>query len=865
MNRYIVILLLAMVAILPSHGETLGTPTTVKEQMELLREVHSVKFVYDSTLKLDYPYTGRSLKGLSLEESLTELFRNIPVEWKLRGKYVMLKSRKRRTVSGFVHQENGETIVNATILDLTTMQGTLTNEHGFFSLTLPEGRHELRVSYVGCVERTDTLNLTKNLTRDFTLRTGYNLDEVVVTADLNSLLNTTQTGKVTLTAADFVKGYSLLSSPDLVKQIQNMSGVAAGTELVSGLYVHGGGNDENLFLLDGTPLYQVNHLGGLFSAFNTDVVKNIDFYKSGFPARYSGRLSSVLDVRTTDGNMKKIHGSFSLGLLDGRIMVEGPLQRDKTSFVFAMRRSWSDLITAPVLAITNSRKKDEKISFRYAFHDINAKLTHVFSERSRADISIYSGKDIMKTKDRGFDNLFDGLQDSYDSRFKMLWGNTTASVNWKYQFSPKLFSNITALYTHNRANYDYLDEETDTYLESGEHNVYHVQRSNHSTIDDVGYRIEMDYRPSAAHHVRFGTDYLLHNFKPQTISNSDYSGYGDRCDTINYNSSNFYRGHEVSLYAEDDIALNRRLRANLGVHYTLFRVDGSSHNSVEPRAAISWRATDHLTLKASYTEMSQFMHLLSGSYLNLPTDNWVPTTKSVRPMRSRQYSAGAYLELAHSISISLEGYYKSMKRLIDYEGSNFVPSIDNWEDKVTTGKGRAYGAETEIGYRGKNTSITAAYTLSWSERYFPEICRNWYSDKFDNRHKLNISLQQKIKSHIDLNASWSYHSGNRMTLPSQYADMPVVPGAEPDIYQDWIYEQPNNMKLPAYHRLDIGANFHHTTKRGFDRIWNVSIYNLYCHNNAFYAKVKIDDNGKFRCKVYGLMPIIPSFSYTIKF
>jgi hypothetical protein len=865
MNRYIVILLLAMMAILPSHGETLASTTTIKEQMELLKEEHSVKFVYDSTLKLDYPYTGRPLKGLPLEESLNELFRQLPIEWKLKGKYVMLKSKKRRTVSGFVHQEDGETIVNATILDLTTGQGTLSNEHGFFSLTLPEGRHELRVSYVGCVERTDTLDLVKNLKRDFTLRTGYNLEEVVVTADLNSQLNTTQTGKVTLTAADFDKGYSLLSSPDLVKQIQGMGGVAAGTELVSGLYVHGGGNDENLFLLDGTPLYQVNHLGGLFSAFNTDVVKNIDFYKSGFPARYGGRLSSVLDVRTMDGNMKKIHGSFSLGQLDGRIMVEGPLKRDKTSFVFAMRRSWSDLITAPIIAMVNAHQKEDKINFRYAFHDINAKLTHIFSERSRADISIYSGKDILKTKDRGNDDLYGEVQDKYITRFKMLWGNTTASVNWKYQFSPQLFSNITALYTHNRSNYDYLDEEKYCYTDGTIQSMYHIQRSNHSTINDVGYRIEMDYRPSTAHHVRFGTDYLLHDFNPQTISNTDYSGDSEVCDTTSYKSSSSYTGHELSLYAEDDIALSRRVRANVGLHYTLFCVGGNNYNSVEPRAAISWRATDNLTLKASYTEMSQFMHLLSGSYLNLPTDNWVPTTKSVRPMRSRQYSAGAYLELTRNVKMSVEGYYKSMKRLIEYNsGYNFVPSIDNWEDNVTSGKGRAYGAEAEIGYKGKNTSITAAYTLSWSERYFAEFCQNWYSDKFDNRHKLNISLVQRIKSHIDFNASWTYHTGNRMTLPSQYADMPVVPGTGTDIYQNWIYEQPNNMTLPAYHRLDIGANFHHTTKRGFDRIWNVSIYNLYCRSNAFYAKVKID-NGRFRCKVYGLMPIIPSFSYTIKF
>ncbi len=782
---------------------------------------------------------------------------------KVREKYVTQRNRKRHTVSGYVHQEDGETIVNATVLDLTTGQGTLTNEHGFFSITLLDGYHELRFSCVGFMESVDTISLGKNVKCDVTLRSGYKLDEVVVTADLNSRIHTTQTGKVSLNAADFSKSYSLLSSPDVVKTLQGLSGVAAGTELVSGLYVHGGGNDENLFLLDGTPLYQVNHLGGLFSSFNTDIIKNIDFYKSGFPARYGGRLSSVVDVRTDDGDMRNFHGSFNIGLIDGRLKFEGPLKKDKTSFIFAMRRSWSDLITAPMLALVNS--DDEKINFRYAFHDINAKITHIFSERSRADIALYSGKDILKTKDDGHDTFSSSVEDIYKTKFRMLWGNTTISANWKYQFSPKLFANITGLYTHNRANYDYVDDDKTLYDGKTDF-IYHIERRNHSTIDDVGYRIEMDYRPSAAHHVRFGSDYLLHLFNPQSISNADYSGDSQSCDTVRHTASSFYRGHELSFYAEDDISLTKRLRANIGAHYTMFRVSRNTYNSVEPRVALSYRVADAVALKASYTEMSQFMHLLSGSYLNLPTDNWVPTTENVRPMRSRQYAVGAYVSMPHNVSFSVEGYYKSMHRLIEYtNGNSLIPSIESWEDNVTTGKGRAYGAEVELGYKGKNTSATVYYTLSWSERYFPEHYQYWYRDKFDNRHKVNIAFQQQLSSHIDFNASWCYHSGNRMTVPTQYANEPNLPGTGNYTERDWIYDEPNNLKLPDYHRLDLGFNFHHTTKRGFDRVWNVSVYNVYCRMNAFYAKIKEDNNDNFKCKVYGIFPIIPSFSYTIKF
>jgi hypothetical protein len=854
--------------LLPTYGQTSALSSTLKEQMTLLKEAHSVKFVYDATLPLDYAYDGPSLQGRSLSESLTELFHALPIEWTVRGKYVMLRNKKRFTVSGFVHQEDGETIVNATVLDLTTGQGTLTNEHGFFSLTLPEGSHALRFFSMGCAEQTDTLALDQNRTYNVTLHAGYDLEEIVVTADLNSPLNTTQTGKVSLTAADFRKGYSLLSSPDLVKTLQGLGGVAAGTELVSGLYVHGGGNDENLVLLDGTPLYQVNHLGGLFSAFNTDVVKNIDFYKSGFPARYGGRLSSVLDVRTADGNMKQFHGSFSIGLLDGRLMLEGPLQRDRTSFLLSMRRSWLDLITTPIIAIANAQSKNETTRFVYNFHDLNAKLTHIFSDRSRADLSFYSGRDLLRTKDVGADLLYDGFWDVYNTHFKMLWGNTTASAHWKYQFAPQLFSNVTLVYTNNRANYDYIDEETFKDSDNKVETFSHLQRRNHSTIDDAGYRIEMDYRPSSAHHIRFGSDYLLHLFRPQTISNKDCLGTDVVSDTTTHQSSTFYRGHEFSLYAEDDIALTRRLRANVGLHYTLFRVGHTNYNALEPRAALSWHATDRLTYKASYTEMSQFMHQLSSSYLNLPTDNWVPTTQNVRPMHARQYAVGAYIDLTRRLRMSVEGYYKTMRRLIEFSNSNsFVPSIEAWEDNVVSGKGRAYGAEMELAYRGRRTTFEAAYTLSWSERYFPDLCQHWYSDKFDNRHKLNLNFARQLSEHVDFNAAWSFHSGNRMTLPTQYADFPLIPGTTlhaANIYQDWIYEQPNNMKLPAYHRLDLGANFHHTTRRGFDRIWNLSVYNAYCHRNAFYAKLRLDNN-RYRCRVYSLMPIIPSCSYTLKF
>lgn len=485
-------ILLLSIVFTVSVGSMYGQKrTTVEEMMEEIKKIYSISFIYDSSLKLDKVYSEEKPSMVNLENSLDVLFNNTGIKWEIKGDYVILKRVPLYTLSGYIYQENGETVINGTVWDITSNTGTLTNEHGFYSLTLSEGNHKVRFSHIGVGEHIESLSLKGNKSQNIYLKSDYKLDEVVVTADLNSPLYTTQTGKVTLTSKDFVSGNNFMSSPDVVKKLQSLSGVASGTELISGLYVHGGGNDENLFLLDGTPLYQINHAGGLFSAFNTDIVKNIDFYKSGFPARYGGRLSSVVDVRTNDGNMKEYHGSLTLGLLEGRIQFEGPIVKDRTAFNVAIRRTWMDLLTAPACAIMNTSRIDKQ-NFRYAFHDINAKITHLFSDKSRADISLYSGNDLLKVdnKSYAFTSELSNL-----TKFNLQWGNITASANWKYIFSHKLFANITGVYTHNRTMFDYHSEERLGYIEGLEGEIIKI-KNNHSTIHDFGYRMEFDYRPN---------------------------------------------------------------------------------------------------------------------------------------------------------------------------------------------------------------------------------------------------------------------------------------------------------------------------------------------------------------------------------
>ena len=320
------------------------------------------------------------------------------------------------------------------------------------------------------------------------------------------------------------------------------------------------------------------------------------------------------------------------------------------------------------------------------------------------------------------------------------------------------------------------------------------------------------------------------------------------------------------MYAEDDVTLSRKLKVNAGLRYTLYQTNGSAFHSLEPRFALSYQWTKDLTLKLSYTEMSQFAHQLSSTYLNLPTDCWVPSTSRIRPMHSRQLAGGLYARLLPQLSLSLEGYYRFTERLLEYDtGNNLMLPADKWENLVRTGNGKSYGLEARLTFANTQNALEANYTLSWTKEKFKDFYPDWYPGKFDNRHKLNLAFSHKFNQRIDCYAAWTYHSGDRATVPTQYVQGPSLPGIPDSGYAELIYERPNNITLPAYHRLDFGINFRRTTKRGFERIWNISIYNVYCRINPFYTKVEQTTDGSFRGKSFGIFPILPSFSYTLKF
>lgn len=675
-----------------------------------------------------------------------------------------------------------------------------------------------------------------------------------------------QTGHKRLEEADFIYGNVVFSSPDLIKALQNLPGVNPGTELMSGLYVHGGEGSDNLFLLDGVPMYQISHLGGLFSSFNTDVVGHLDFYKSGFPARYGGRMSSVVDVSTRDGDFNDYRGTFMIGLIDGRLQFEGPIVRGKTSFNVAVRRSWMDAVLVPVIALVNRRNKEEgeTVGGTYSFYDMNASVTHKFSEDNILSLKFYHGRDHLKLKlDSQYSPVVEDENGNFNTAYgtdnlntDISWGNTLASLNWKYGISDNLKMKTVLYYTGSNADvwYYWSTRLSDgTGYSGGTESDNSVEESNYSRVNDVAFNADFGWMPHKKHNVRFGTSYQFHIYNPsrQTVATSGVVRNGT-------SSSQHYLGSEFSLYAEDEMTFLDRISVNLGLRYVLFGVSGKAWHRAEPRVSLNVECCDGVDFRVSYTEMNQFAHLISTTYLDIPTNCWLPSTSKIAPMHSRQAAGGIYCRLPHNFRLNIEGWYKTMDNILEYSGANsFFPPLDTWETSFSKGKGRSYGLETELGWNSKNLSLTAYYTLSWSQRKFDSIWIDWYSHRHDNRHKLTLMGSWKVSKTVDLYATWNYHSGGWMTVPTHIYN----PG---EVF-DRVYTRPNNVNLPDYHRLDLGANFRKVSKGGKEHIWNIGIYNTYCRKNVVFVSIDEREDKSLYGTGRAIFPIIPSFSYTLKF
>lgn len=864
---------------------------SVREILDEIQKQTGVTFSYESSLLSGLQKTTFRADDEALTDCLTRLFANLPVVYKMTGNVVVLKRKpKQVTVSGFVRDKrSAESLIGASVYEAHSRVGTASNNFGFFSLTLPPGDITIRSSYIGYTSHQHILNgLERDTVLTIELEPSASLEEVVITGQSNdkqSVLST-QMGALEINQQTIRSTPVMFGEADIIKTLQLTPGVSAGTEGTAGMYVRGGNVDENLFLIDGNPVYQINHIGGIFSAFNPEAISGMDFFKSGFPSRYGGRLSSVVDVHTKEGNMKEYHGSASIGLISGNLNFEGPIIKDRTSFNIGLRRTWLDVLSAPAVAIANkiTKKDGTRLRARYAFHDLNLKVNHIFNDRSRMYLSLYNGNDVLKGGSTDFPDQDSDNNYNYDSDVSLRWGNIMATAGWTYVFNNRLFGKVSGVFTryHSRLR----NTEHDVVGNEGDEDYSDSFRENETNtgITDFGLRTSFDYMPASAHHIRFGGDYLVHRFHPEYNRSVAYEKNEETSVEIGQEFANdLLWGHEAGVYAEDDWTLSSAVRLNAGLRFSLFNVQGKTYTGLEPRVSLRWLLDDNLSFKASYSRMNQYVHLISNSFISLPTDAWMPVTRKLKPLISDQVSAGFYYNLNKEYNFSVEGYYKTLDNLLEYrDGHTFTPSFVNWEDKLTAGEGRSYGAEFMVRKETGRTTGWVGYGLSWSDRQFDELNQGArYPARFDNRHKLNIVVMHKISPKVELSAAWSYASGNHVTLSLEnyYENGTGSPTNNDNHYMDAsesidYYEGRNNYQLPAYHRLDLGIKIYRPKKKGRMGIWTVSIYNVYSRMNPFmiYKSDKtVPDPGSSYgknvpvFKTIGIMPIIPSISYTYKF
>ena len=777
------------------------------------------------------------------------------------------------TVSGTVTDKvTGETLIGATVMDKNSGKGTITNSYGYYSLTLPGGEVVLRVSYVGYKTIWDSISGNGDR-RDYAMDPTTSLEEVVITADRITGHKSSQMSAIEVPVEQLRSVPVIFGEADVLKALQLLPGVQSGTEGMSGMYVRGGGPDENLFLLDGVPLYNVNHLGGFFSAFNSDAIKNVTLYKGSFPAHFGGRLSSVLDITTNNGNDKEYHGNVSVGLISAKVSVEGPIVKEKTTFSLSARRTYGDVLIQPFVSMVGLAE-GLKTNVGYYFYDLNAKVTHKFSNKSRLYASFYSGDDDVYFRIKTRSGLLYANDYNEFMSMKYKWGNLVGSIRWNYELNPKLFMNVSGSYTRYRNNIS-LGEEIESWY--GDDYTYEMaEMSYKSGIRDITGRADFDYAPNNDHAVKFGGNVTYHLFSPETFGvkmEEDYDGtYTNMDTTIGMQK---IRATELNGYIEDDWSLSESLKLNGGVLLSGFGVQGKFYPSVQPRLSGRWLLSDDLSIKAGYSYMTQYMHLLSNTSINLPTDLWVPVTARIAPMNAHQVAVGVFYNLKNLVDLSVEGYYKSMSNLMEYkDGASFFGSSLGWEDKVCMGDGWAYGVEFLAQKTLGDFTGWIGYTWSKTERRFDRPGEELnqgrvFPAKYDRRHDVSIVMMYKPNKKFDCSLTWVYNTGNATTLALQRYN--EEHSGDYGYYQLDYVESRNNFRMPAYHRMDVSVNFHKQKKHGV-RTWSVSVYNLYNRQNPFIIYQSDNYHYNYDGVHYGsalvqlsIFPILPSLSYIYKF
>jgi len=765
------------------------------------------------------------------------------------------------TISGYISDKSSdEMLISANLYDFESSSGTVSNTYGFYSITLPIGDVRLRASFIGYTDINTAFTLSQDTTINFPLPSSVEIDEVVITANKASegrIEERTQMSTVEVPITQIKKIPALLGEVDVIKALQLLPGVQSGGEGSSGLYVRGGSPDQNLILLDGVPVYNANHLFGFFSVFNADAIKDVKLIKGGFPARYGGRLSSVLEINLKEGNQNEFHGEGAIGLVASKLTLEGPIS-ENTSFIISGRRTYIDLLAKPFIQ-SGFEENGQVGGTGYYFYDLNAKVNHKFSDKDRIYISTYTGKDKFYFDSKELNDVpADALE------FGLGWGNLTTAIRWNHLITPKLFGNLTATYSNYKFNV--LSKFGEEYSNASLNEEFRLEYD--SGIRDYALKLDFDYLPNPSHFLRFGINGINHKFNPGTFdlqfTDPDSPDFST---TVNQDK---VEAQEISAYLEDDMQLFDGFKMNAGVHTSAFLVEGKKYLSVQPRLSMRYLLNNGIAIKGSFATMNQYIHLLSNEGIGLPTDLWLPSTAKVKPQSSWQAAAGLAKTINDTYEVSIEGYYKKMSNLIAYQDGSGLFEFEDWQDRIVTGKGDAYGVEVFIQKKKGRLSGWIGYTWSQSNRQFDELnFGKEFPYTYDRRHDISAVVTYKISDKLDFAGTWVYGTGNAITIGnSQYTAL-YDSGTFDNGGSYTYYENRNDFRMNAYHRMDVGVTYTRKKKR-WDSVWAIGAYNAYNRKNPFFIFTDSDFNQNTGTntrvlKQASLFPIIPYINYSFKF
>lgn len=762
-------------------------------------------------------------------------------------------AQKKITLSGYIKDvASGESLIGSTIYVQEVQAGASTNTYGFYSISLPPGSYTIAFTSLGYLTQTQTLNLIESRELNVDMEPRTVVAEEVIVSDVREDHNveSTQMGVVSLTTEKIKKLPVIFGESDILKAIQLLPGVQSAGEGQSGFYVRGGGPDQNLVLLDDAVVYNTGHLFGFFSVFNSDAIKNVTLIKGGMPANYGGRLSSVVDVSMKEGNMREYHGEGGIGLIASRLTLEGPIVKEKGSFMLSGRRTYIDLITKPFL------KGDAKGS-GYYFYDANLKANYRLGARDRIYLSGYFGRDVFSFNSSNF-------------KAHIPWGNATGTLRWNHQFSDKLFVNTTAVYNDYNFEFNGTQNDFDITLSSG--------------IKDWNGKTDFDYYTSFNHHIKFGGNYTYHTFTPSQVSGK--SG------TMEFEPDNALRkyAHEAGIYLLDEFDLGSLLKVNAGIRYSWFgqvgpysqyQFDGNgnktdstgyasgnlvkSYGGWEPRLNLRFAINAATSVKASVSKTYQYIHLVTNNGSTLPTDIWMPSTLNLQPQKAWQYSLGFFKNFFdNALETSVEVYYKDMQNQLEYRSGYTPTSFRDPELDLVFGRGKAYGAEFFINKtKGKFTGWIG-YTLSWTWREFKDLnFGQRFPAKYDRRHDISLVGTYELNKKLTFSGVFIFGTGNAITLPTGYYFV------EQNLIQD--YSKINQYRIFPYHRLDLSLIYtpKGNTNKKLKGSWAFSIYNVYSRQNPYIIYVDtegtLSSGASVKVNQISIFPILPSITYNFKF